>query len=215
MKKKLIYRISIFVFFMSLVLIVYSIYEIVDSKNKVKKNIEAWETRQIIKEEAIKDNITQESTVYNSQEKLPEVKKVEPKENKLGSQGFEIIGKLTIVKTKNILPIIEGTSTKDLENGAGHYLHSVLPGEKGNCIIFGHRDSVFKKLEDVEVGDAIIVETSLGEFTYKITDLKITSPEESEIIKHYEEPTLSLVTCYPFNYIGSAPKRFIVTAKLQ
>lgn len=199
MKKKIIYGISIFVFFISLVLIVYSTYEIASSKNKVSKNIEIWDAKQTIKG----------NTDYNLAKKSSQAKIID------NAEGSEIIGKLTIVKTKNILPIIKGTRLEDLENGAGHFLDSVLPGENGNCIIFGHRDGVFKKLEDIKVWDEIIVETYLGKFIYKITNLNITSTEESEIIKRYDEPMLTLVTCYPFNYIGSAPKRFLVTAKLQ
>lgn len=199
MKKKIIYRTSIFVFFISLVIIIYSMYQILSSKNKVSKNIEVWDAMQTIKK-STDDNSTKES----SQVKIKDM-----------VDGLGIIGKLSIIKTQNVFPIIQGTKKEDLENGAGHFLDSVLPGENGNCIIFGHRDGVFKKLEDVKVGDAIMVETSLGKFIYKVTNLKITSPKESEIIKRYDEGMLTLVTCYPFNYIGSAPERFIVTAKLE
>lgn len=199
MKRKIIYRMSIFIFFISLVIIVYSIYEISSSKSKVSKNIETWDSNQLIK-----------ANESNNTTKEPFKVIIKAK-----SEDFEIMGKLTIVKTENVFPIIQGTTEEDLKNGAGHYLDSALPGENGNCVIFGHRDGVFKKLEDVKIGDTILVETSLGKFIYKITNLNITSPSESEIIKRYDEQMLTLVTCYPFNYIGSAPKRFVVIAKMQ
>ena len=197
--KKWFYRIATIVLFTSILLITYSVYEIYSSKNKVNQNLEVWNDNNIIKD----------NTNHTFTEKSPKVRNYD----KTGK--FEILGKLTIVKTKNVFPIIQGTTDEDLKNGAGHYLESVLPGKSGNCIIFGHRDGVFKKLEDVKVGDTILVETNLGKFIYKITNLKITSLKESEIIKYYKEPMLTLVTCYPFNYIGSAPKRFLVTGKLQ
>jgi len=126
----------------------------------------------------------------------------------------ENIGKLTIPVLNKVLPIIQGTSERDLTKGAGHYSESVLPGEKDNCVISGHRDTFFSSLGDVKIGDKIIAETSAGIFNYEVTGMRIVDKDDRTVIVPTEAATLTLTTCYPFNYVGSAPNRYIVSAML-
>ncbi|HEY8804779.1 MAG TPA: class D sortase [Clostridium sp.] len=124
------------------------------------------------------------------------------------------IGSLTIPALKQKLPIIQGTGEKDLKKGVGHFSQSVLPGEKDNCVLSAHRDTAFSKIGSLKVGDKLIVQTSAGIFTYKIHGTRIVHEDDKTVIVPTPNAVLTLTTCYPFNYIGNAPDRYIVSATL-
>lgn len=126
----------------------------------------------------------------------------------------EKIGTLTIPALKLKLPIYEGTSDKQLNKGVGHFIQSVLPGEKDNCVLSGHRTTVFAKLGKLKKGDQLIVQTSTNKFTYIIRRIRIVDKNDRTVIVPTENGVLTLSTCYPFRYIGSAPKRYILSADL-
>lgn len=197
-RDKIIYRAAIGTFIISILIISYASYQIIYSRNKVKENLEILDS---IKKD-------KKSSVIKENSSLPENQK-----ETYSNHG--LIGKLTIERTKKILPIVEGTSEDKLKRGAGHYEASSSPGERGNCIVFGHRDGVFSSLGEIKVNDYITIETDKGSFSYKVVSIKITEPKNEEILKNYSEPMLTLVTCYPFGYVGASPERFIVVAKLQ
>ncbi len=123
------------------------------------------------------------------------------------------IGILDIPKIQAELPIVEGTDQDDLEKGVGHYKGSSLPKENGQIVLSGHRDSVFRRLGELKIGDPLTVKVKNGSQTYKITNTKIVNSDDKTIItlqKNKEE--LILTTCYPFRYVGNAPQRYIVYA---
>jgi sortase A len=126
----------------------------------------------------------------------------------------EEIGELYIPKLKTKLPIFHGTNEDELEKGVGHFAGSVLPGEKDNSVLSGHRDTVFRKLGQVGEGDLLIVRTSAGEFTYKVNKVRIVDEDDRTVIVPKPRATLTVSTCYPFDYIGSAPERYILVAYL-
>ncbi|MGE7588608.1 class D sortase [Peribacillus sp. NPDC101480] len=126
----------------------------------------------------------------------------------------EEIGELYIPKLKTKLPIFHGTNEDELEKGVGHFAGSVLPGENDNSVLSGHRDTVFRKLGQVGEGDLLIVTTSAGEFTYKIKKVRIVDEDDRTVIVPKPRATLTVSTCYPFDYIGSAPERYILVAYL-
>ena len=126
----------------------------------------------------------------------------------------ELIGVLEIARLNRVIPIYEGTGDKQLKKGAGHYEKSVLPGVSDNSVIAGHRDSVFSKFGSLVVGDLLTVKTKSGEFVYKISSFRIVKADDRTVIVPTENARLTLSTCYPFNFIGNAPKRFIVSADL-
>lgn len=126
-------------------------------------------------------------------------------------QGEEI-GSLYIPKLNASLPIFHGTDEDELEKGVGHYANSVLPGEKDNSVLSGHRDTVFRRLGEVGVGDLLTVNTSAGEFTYKVNKVRIVDANDRTVIVPKPRATLTVSTCYPFNYIGDAPQRYILVA---
>ncbi|MED3667734.1 MULTISPECIES: class D sortase [Geobacillus] len=133
-----------------------------------------------------------------------------PKQPKIGEQ----IGELIIPKLNMSLAIYHGTNENELEKGVGHYAGSVLPGEADNCVLSGHRDTVFRRLGEVGQGDLLIVRTSAGTFTYKVRKVRIVDADDRTVIVPKPKATLTVSTCYPFRYVGPAPQRYVLVANL-
>jgi sortase A len=113
------------------------------------------------------------------------------------------------------VPVFEGTDDWALNRGAGWIAGTARPGETGNVGIAGHRDGFFRGLKDVEAGDLIELQLPDQTMAYRVLRAEIVQPEEVRVLMPTDEPTLTLVTCYPFYFVGSAPQRFIVRAALQ
>lgn len=126
----------------------------------------------------------------------------------------EEFANLTIPILDISLPIYEGTTEDDLKKGVGHYKDSVLPGENDNAILSGHRDTVFRNLDKLEKGDQLIVTTNNHTFKYQIQKIRIVDKDDKTVIVPKPRATLTLTTCYPFQYVGAAPKRYIIEAFL-
>ena len=126
----------------------------------------------------------------------------------------DTIGSLTIPVLKRELPIIQGTGAKELERGVGHFTQSVLPGEVDNCVLSGHRDTVFRQLGKLKIGDQLIVKTSAGTFTYEVSGTRIVPKDDKTVIVPTDHAVLTVTTCYPFSYIGNAPDRYVISAAL-
>lgn len=126
----------------------------------------------------------------------------------------DVLGTLSIPALKQALPIIEGTRTSDLKKGVGHYATSVFPGQNDNCVLSAHRDTFFSRLGELEEGDRVTVQTAAGTYVYEINRIRVVGKEDRTIIVPTDHGVLTLTTCYPFNYIGSAPKRYVVSADL-
>ena len=109
--------------------------------------------------------------------------------------------------------IQEGTGWRTLKRGVGHITGTALLGHSGNVGLAGHRDTFFRKLHDIHQGDEITLTTLTGAYVYRVGLISIVEPEESSVLRDSGENVLTLVTCYPFGYIGPAPKRFIVRAQ--
>ncbi|MDM5226954.1 class D sortase [Cytobacillus sp. NJ13] len=126
----------------------------------------------------------------------------------------EAIGILKIPRLKAELPIIEGTDEDELEKGVGHYSTTVFPGQPDQILLSGHRDTVFRSLGELEIGDIFLVSMPYGEFTYEITDSKIVDADDTTVIRSTApHEILTVSTCYPFSYVGNAPSRYILNAK--
>ncbi len=119
---------------------------------------------------------------------------------------------LSIPKIDLVVPVYEGTSDLILNRGLGRIVGTAQLGENGNCGIAGHRDGFFRKLKDIGPGDQINLQTLSGDDTFVVENIKIVLPEQVEVLRQGEEDALTLVTCYPFYFVGSAPKRYIVRA---
>jgi sortase A len=126
----------------------------------------------------------------------------------------DVIGSLSIPRIKSTIAIIEGTGSKELKRGVGHYVGSVIPGVSDNSVLAGHRDSVFRRLGEVKIGDLVTVKNDYGTFVYEVHKIRIVKANDRTVIVPSKEAILTLSTCYPFRFIGSAPKRYIVQAGL-
>lgn len=125
----------------------------------------------------------------------------------------DTIGLLHIPKIKSELAIVEGTDPNDLKKGVGHYKGSYYPNENGQIVLSGHRDTVFRRLGELKIGDALEVEMPGKTYIYEITHTKIVDSKDKSIITlQNKEEELILTTCYPFSYVGNAPKRYIIYA---
>nr|WP_302328443.1 class D sortase [Salirhabdus salicampi] len=125
-----------------------------------------------------------------------------------------VLGVLYLPTIEGELPIIEGTNEEQLEYGVGYYTASSMPGENNQILLSGHRDTVFKRLGDLRVGDEVMIDVSYGSFVYKIVDTEVVDADDTTVIRStYPEELLTISTCYPFRYIGNAPQRYIVYAK--
>lgn len=182
-----------------LAMITFSLYEYVPQffiGEYGDKSVKKVLTQQ---EEPVQKNTTKTNKLYKTRPKMDEK-----------------FGELVIPTLKAVLPVIEGTDPDQLERGVGHYYKSVLPGEDDNTVLSGHRDTVFRKLGQLKINDPLIVKTTAGTFTYRITKTWITDDDDrSVIVSHKGNHILTLTTCYPFDWIGSAPQRYIVQAKLE
>jgi sortase A len=110
--------------------------------------------------------------------------------------------------------VAEGIDAATLRVAVGHVPDTAFPDELGNVALAGHRDTVFRPLRELQPGDVITVTTPLGAFSYEVDTLEVVAPDETDVIAPVPEPVLTLVTCYPFGYLGRAPQRFVVRARL-
>jgi sortase A len=128
-------------------------------------------------------------------------------------QREEFIGRIEIPRVQVSAIVKEGVDSKTLSRAVGHVPYTALPGQKRNVGVAAHRDTFFRGLRNVREGDTIRLVTVDGVYVYKVADLKIVWPKNVEVLDPTPDERMTLVTCYPFNYVGSAPKRFIVQAK--
>jgi len=125
----------------------------------------------------------------------------------------EKIGVLTIPKLDRTLPIYEGVEETTLKKGIGHIPSTPIPGQKSNSVLAGHRDTFFRGLDRLKIGDTLIVTITSDSFIYKIKKIRIVEKDDQTVIVPKPRSTLTLITCYPFTFIGPAPQRYIVEAQ--
>ena len=112
------------------------------------------------------------------------------------------------------VPVLEGTSDIILNRGVGHIAGTALPGQPGNIAITGHRDGFFRPLKDAREGDIIEVQRKSQTDRYVVSKIKIVFPSDTSVLNNTADSTLTLITCYPFYFVGAAPQRYIIQASL-
>jgi sortase A len=125
------------------------------------------------------------------------------------------IGRIEISRLGVSAVVRTGSDAHTLQLAVGHIPGTALPGEPGNVGLAGHRDTFFRRLRDIEPDDRIRLITPSGRFEYRVQRTDVVSPSDVWVLAPTPTPTLTLVTCYPFTYIGAAPERFIVRAVLE
>lgn len=129
-------------------------------------------------------------------------------------KGNAPLAVLQIPKIHLAVPVLDGTDALTLNRAVGLIAGTARPGEEGNIGIAGHRDGFFRGLKGIAAGDEIQLKTLSGTDTYVVREIQIVAPSDVAVLEGRAEPSLTLVTCFPFHFIGSAPQRFIVRASL-
>ncbi len=124
-----------------------------------------------------------------------------------------LVGRIEIPRLLLSVVVVEGIGRSALRRAAGHIPGTALPGQAGNVGVAGHRDTFFRGLKDLRLKDEIRFSTLQGDFKYEVESLKVVGPDNVRVLAASGENALTLVTCYPFFYIGAAPKRFVVRAR--
>jgi sortase A len=125
----------------------------------------------------------------------------------------EVIGEIQIRRLGLTAVVAQGESAATLQRAVGHLSDTALPGELGNVVLAGHRDTFFRPLKGVRPGDAITLKTQEGDFEYLVESSAVVRPSNIQVLEPTGGRTLTLITCFPFSYVGSAPDRFIVRAR--
>ncbi|MFS0674182.1 class D sortase [Ornithinibacillus sp. 179-J 7C1 HS] len=170
----------------------------------------------------IKTNFSQTQTLAEAKD-LVKTNSNEPKgvnvnlkstiPNDFNPSKGETVGILHIPSLEAELPIVEGTDPDELAKGVGHYKGTAYPLQKDQIVLSGHRETVFRRMGELKLGDTLIIQLPFGDFSYEIINTKIVSADDRTVIKSTApNEVLTLTTCYPFNFIGDAPERYIITA---
>ena len=141
-------------------------------------------------------------------------KRIRAYQESLASHFQPAIALLRIPRIHLEVPVLEGTDDLTLNRAVGHIAGTTAPGENGNIGIAGHRDGFFRELKDVVTGDKIEIQTQKESTTYVIDQITIVNPSDVSVLAPRARASVTLVTCYPFYFIGSAPQRYIVQASL-
>ncbi len=124
-----------------------------------------------------------------------------------------LIGRVEVPRLGISAIVMEGTGASILRRAVGHIPGTALPGQRGNVGISGHRDTFFRPLRHIETGDTILLTTMTGEYRYRVLATSIVAPDDVAVLRPGAGETLTIVTCYPFYFVGPAPNRFIVRAE--
>jgi sortase A len=125
----------------------------------------------------------------------------------------DLIGRIEIARLGISVMVVEGTSQRTLRRAAGHIQGTAMPGEPGNVGISAHRDTFFRPLRNVRSNDIVTLTTPGGEYRYRVVGTKVVEPSDVAVLNPDGNQILTLVTCYPFYFVGAAPGRFIVRAE--
>jgi LPXTG-site transpeptidase (sortase) family protein len=133
---------------------------------------------------------------------------------KLAVKKGDVLGRMDIPRLGISVAVLQGSSSRILWLGAGHIEGTPVPGERGNSAIAGHRDTFFRGLKDIHKDDEIQLQTATGLFRYDVEWAKVVEPDDTAVLEpSTTEDTLTLVTCYPFYFVGPSPQRFVVRAR--
>lgn len=127
----------------------------------------------------------------------------------------ELQGLLEIPSLGLRTPLYSDTSELNLNRGAGLIAGMSVPGQGGNLGVAAHRDGIFRPLENIQVGAAIEVRTASFHYVYRVTSIAIVDRTDAALLRRTDEPAITLVTCYPFRFVGPAPRRFVVRGQLD
>lgn len=143
----------------------------------------------------------------------PNAVRIPPAQRKAVDSG--LIGRIEIPRLRLAAIVREGIDRRTLERAVGHVPGTALPGQNGNVCLAAHRDTYFRPLEGVRKDDRIRITTPEATYEYTVQGISVVDPDAVEVLASTGDATLTLVTCYPFGFVGSAPQRFIVSGRLS
>ncbi len=135
-----------------------------------------------------------------------------PRESSRRAEG-SLVGRLEIRRLGLSAIVLEGSDSRTLSLGVGRIAETADPGQDGNVVLSGHRDTFFRPLRQIRTGDRVTLRTPLGSYRYVVEWTAVVDPSDIASLKATPDRSLTLVTCYPFRYVGPAPQRFIVRAR--
>ena len=142
----------------------------------------------------------------------PHLEMINPVASAVVAAAPGLLGELDVPQLRISTAIVEGDDATALRRGAGHLRGTAMPGEAGNVVLAGHRDTVFRRLGELQRGDRLRLTTARGVFDYRVARTLRVGPSDTWVIRR-SAAALTLITCYPFDWIGSAPERWIVQAE--
>jgi sortase A len=125
----------------------------------------------------------------------------------------EVIGRIEVSRLNLSAAVVQGDDDSMLRTGVGHLPDTPMPWEAGNVAFAAHRDTLFRPLKNIKIDDQVRVVTAKGEFLYRVRKTLIVDPDDVWVLEPTSTPSLTLITCYPFSFIGQAPYRFVVQAE--
>ncbi|MBK5482610.1 class D sortase [Peribacillus sp. TH16] len=175
---------------------------------KGKSSAQSLTTEEVKYFEKIQQKHTSNETKASVQPQVPS--------SQMQYKNGEKVATLNIPKMKKKYSVYWGTDDIVLKKGVGMFVSNVttVPSEHGHTVLSGHRDTVFTELGKLKENDNLLVEYDKKVYTYQITKKWITNADDRTVIVHKDAPTVTLTTCYPFDYIGDAPNRYIIEARL-
>ncbi|MGA2182645.1 MAG: class D sortase [Bryobacteraceae bacterium] len=204
------HRSAVRYFFLAFAIACLGLYSYAYLERVVYQTYESWEfdrtpDRGTAAVAASNDQVTQIGPVVRaSRRSLPSSK---------SPSLVAIIGRLSVPRLHLSAMVREGIDRNTLQLAVGHIPATALPGQAGNVGVAGHRDTFFRGLKDLRTGDEIQFSTLRGDFKYVVESLIIVEPDNVGVLAPSSENVLTMVTCYPFSYIGAAPRRFVVRAR--
>jgi sortase A len=124
----------------------------------------------------------------------------------------DLMGTITIPRIGLSAVVLEGDDEKTLRRAVGHIPGTAYPDESGTVGLAGHRDTFFRKVGSLDQNDVVLFETLKGTYRYRVASAAVVQPQDVDVLRLVDRPALTLVTCYPFRFVGPAPQRFVVTA---
>ncbi len=125
----------------------------------------------------------------------------------------DVIGEIRVARLGLKAIVTQGVSSQVLGRAVGHIPGSALPGQAGNVALAAHRDSFFRPLRHIRQGDSVMLNTRQGDFLYRVESILVVPPSDVQVLQTSGGHTLTLITCFPFDYVGPAPNRFVVQAR--
>lgn len=155
----------------------------------------------------------QASAKHTLEAQIQTLKKTGPSQVRPPLNPGDVLGRIDIPRLGMSFAVLQGTGSRTLRLGAGHIEGTPLPGEPGNSGIAGHRDTFFRELRNIREHDEIQLQTATGVTHYEVDWVKVVQPEDVGVLAPSTDSALTLVSCYPFYFVGPAPERFIVHAR--